>query len=179
MRLFYVEMFIVILINTCYHTSFSHQSLFSFHLQRLFRRAVNSTPSSLSNGLLSTKSNNTEKEVIVLDGAEGGSASQSEGIWNDSYVTKVRLDNGKVGWKCGWCNNVFKTLHATRVLCHILKIRKQHIAICKAIIPAEDLARYQAMRDKSVRAADGRIAAQAEVDDFIDQRQESATELVL
>ena len=56
-------------------------------------------------------------------------------IWNDKYVKL--LDDG--GWKCLWCKKIFQFRHATRALCHFLKLKGNHVAICKAIIPVSNL----------------------------------------
>ena len=63
-------------------------------------------------------------------------------IWNDKHVKL--LDDG--GWKCLWCKKIFKFWHATRALCHLLKLKGNHVAICKAIIPVANLEHYHSMR---------------------------------
>ena len=65
----------------------------------------------------------TGDEVSQLGCSTLSTPMTEEGIWSDKYVTKVACKAGKQGWQCGWCNKVFSTLHATRVVCHILKIK--------------------------------------------------------
>ena len=65
---------------------------------------------------------------------------------------------------------IFYTLHATRVVCHMAKVKGNNIAICKAIIPPSDLARYQAIRGQSTKSAAARKKAREDIDDFIDDR---------
>ena len=116
----------------------------------------------------------------MLDGATGAPTPRNaNSIWNDRYVTRVACAGGKEGWKCGWCNMIFYTLHATRVVCHMAKVKGNNIAICKAIIPPSDLARYQAIRGQSTKSAAARKKAREDIDDFIDDRLDAATESVL
>ena len=63
-------------------------------------------------------------------------------IWSDKYVKL--LDDG--GWKCLWCKQIFKFCHETRALCHLLKLKGKHVAICKAIIPVANLEHYRSMQ---------------------------------
>ena len=56
-------------------------------------------------------------------------------IWNNKHV-KLLYDGG---WKCLWCKKIFKFWHATRALCHFLKLKGNHVAICKSIIPVSNL----------------------------------------
>ena len=63
-------------------------------------------------------------------------------IWNDKYIKL--LDD--VGLKCLWYKKIFKFWHATRALCHFLKLKGNHVTICKAIIPVANLEHYHSMR---------------------------------
>ncbi len=106
-------------------------------------------------------------------------SKSDEGIWNDKYVTKLACSNGKQGWQCGWCNKVFSTLHATRVVSHLLKIRGGNIAICKAIIPEDHLQCYKMIRENSMSMSNVCAKAKVDVSNFIDIRQEDATDMFM
>ncbi len=84
----------------------------------------------------------TGDEVSQLGSSILPTSTTEEGIWIDKYVTTVACKARKQGWQCGWCNNVFSTLHATRVVCHNLKIEGNNIATCQEIIPVEHQERY-------------------------------------
>jgi hypothetical protein len=56
-------------------------------------------------------------------------------IFDCAYIV-VRVGNdGKELWECRWCSKIFAPKHASRALCHVLKIRKNDIAVCKTAIP--------------------------------------------
>ena len=96
-------------------------------------------------------------------------------IWNDKYVKL--LDDG--GWKCLWCKKIFKFRHATRALCHFLKLKGNHVAICKAIIPVANLEHYHSMRKEGTDLTSANRRAHEGQQEFIEFRQEAATLLVL
>ena len=96
-------------------------------------------------------------------------------IWNDKHV-KV-LDDG--GWKCLWCKKIFKFSHATRALCHFLKLKGNHVAICKAIIPVANLEHYHSMRKEGTDITSANRRTHEGQQEFIEFRQEAATSLVL
>ena len=103
--------------------------------------------------ICNSKSNsNGDGNSVLLDedGTPTYVALTIDSVWNDRYVEKVVIAGGKQGWKCDWCNVTFKTKYATRIICRLLKIRRQHIAMCKAIIPAANTERYQGIQQKSL-----------------------------
>jgi hypothetical protein len=56
-------------------------------------------------------------------------------IFDCRYIV-VRVGNdGKELWECRWCSKNFAPKHASRALCHVLKILKNDIAVCKTAIP--------------------------------------------
>ena len=121
----------------------------------------------------------TDDEVSQLGSSTLSTPKAEEGIWSDKYVTKVAWKNGKQGWQCGWCNKVFSTLHATRVVCHFLKLKGSNIATCQAIIPEEHQEHYQKIREKSVGNSRIHAKVKDDIDEFIDGRQELATDLFM
>ena len=60
------------------------------------------------------------------------------------------------GWKCLWCSDVFVPVHATRALYHVIWVKGGGFKPCKASIPANYLAQYQAMRDDGSSNADSK-----------------------
>ena len=130
----------------------------------------------------------SEFELVNDEGTEedddsvkviGSRSSSSDKIWDDPFVNKVELGDGKMGWHCGWCNKTFKTVHATRVICHLLKIRGNHIATCGATISLDAIERYKAIRLKTAHAGVARATAAQGISDLIDAHQETATEQLL
>ena len=57
------------------------------------------------------------------------------------------MNDGKHGWERGWCGEFFSPRHVSRVLQHVLKIKKSNIALCKAVIPNRYCKRYMALLD--------------------------------
>jgi hypothetical protein len=68
----------------------------------------------------------------------------------------VERKNSPNGWECFWCEDVFVPVHATRALFHVLWLREGGIKPCKAAIPANYLAQYQALRDKGESRSDSK-----------------------
>ena len=91
-------------------------------------------------------------------------------VWHDDKV-KDDKEDGKTGWRCLWCNKFSNPKHATRALCHLLKISGQGIAICKAIIPPLRLERYRALRDLGIASAECKKRGLEEVHDHVASRQ--------
>ena len=55
-------------------------------------------------------------------------------IWDDEYV-EVYLSNGnKLKWKCGWCKGSFAGKNSTKAICHLAKVGRSDIRICKGRI---------------------------------------------
>jgi hypothetical protein len=69
-------------------------------------------------------------------------------------IAPILKKNHPTGWKCLWCSDVFVPVHATRALNHVIRFKGGGIKPCKASIPANYLARYQAMRDDGSSKAD-------------------------
>ena len=116
------------------------------------------------------------------EGDDGESPSKSpityghaQSIWADQHVEL--LPSG--GWRCLWCHKEFKNRHVTRALCHFLKLKGNHISICRAIIPYADLDRYRALRKLYHNHVSAIKRTREGIEDFIDRRQESATNLLL
>ena len=49
------------------------------------------------------------------------------------------------GWECGWCGKSFLGKHSTRALNHVMKMAKNDVGVCQAVIPDNYLQRYQAL----------------------------------
>jgi hypothetical protein len=64
-------------------------------------------------------------------------------IFDCAYIVVRVGTDGKELWECRWCSKIFATKHASRALCHVLKIKKNDIAVCKAAIPEICGACYQ------------------------------------
>ena len=95
-------------------------------------------------------------------------------IWNDKYVKLLDDD----GWKCLWCKKIFMFWHATRALCHFLKLKGNHVAICKAIITVANLEHYHSMRKEGTDLTSANRRAHEGQQEFIEFRKEAATSLV-
>ncbi|KAL7475228.1 hypothetical protein ACHAW6_001153 [Cyclotella cf. meneghiniana] len=121
----------------------------------------------------------TGDDVSQLGSSTLSTPKTEEGIWHDKYVTNVACKAGKQGWKCGWCNKIFSTLHATRVICYILKIKGGNIATCQAIIPKEHQECYRTIRDKSIISSSIHAKVKDAIEELIDGHQELATDLFM
>jgi len=49
------------------------------------------------------------------------------------------------GWECRWCGKSFLGKHSTRALKHVMKMSKNDVGVCQAVIPDNYLQRYQAL----------------------------------
>ena len=49
------------------------------------------------------------------------------------------------GWECRWCGKTFLGKHSTRALKHVMKMAKNDVGVCQAVIPNNYLQRYQAL----------------------------------
>jgi hypothetical protein len=92
-------------------------------------------------------------------------------IWDCAFVERKNPPNG---WECFWCRDVFVPVHATRALFHVLRLRRGGIKPCKAAIPDNYLAQYQALRDKGESRADSKKCS-VEVTDAIVEALQSAS----
>ena len=95
----------------------------------------------------------------------------SMSIWQDEYVEL--LDCG--GWKCLLCLKIFKRRHATRALCHFLKIRGMHIAICSASVPYHKTLEYRSLRKASIDLSIANKRALQDMEDHLAGRQIDST----
>ena len=96
------------------------------------------------------------------------STSPSPGsVWSDP---KVKLLNNE---------KTIRTRHSTRALCHFLKIRGNHIAICKAVIPSNWLERYCSMRKRSTHLISAHKRVNVDQEEFVSGRQEAASVLMV
>ncbi len=80
-------------------------------------------------------------------GKEGERLPSLKSVFDCSYIKIETVNDGKDGWKCGWCGNFFAPRHASRALQHVLKIKGGNIAVCKVAILDKFLKRYQALYD--------------------------------
>jgi hypothetical protein len=55
-------------------------------------------------------------------------------IFDCAYIVVWVGNDGKEVWECRWCSKIFAPKHASRALRHVLKIRKNDIAVCKMTI---------------------------------------------
>ena len=89
------------------------------------------------------------------------------------------LKKNPTGWKCLWCSNVFVPVHATRALCHVIRGKGGGIKPCKASIPANYFARYQALRDCGSSKAESKKRGVEVVDNIVEMQQNSSVEMLL
>ena len=74
---------------------------------------------------------------------------------------------------------MFKNRHVTRTICHFLKLKGNHIVICRAIIPHADLNCYCTILKLRLDHVGACKRTHKDTKDLIDCRQESATNLIL
>ena len=91
-------------------------------------------------------------------------------IWDCPYVEKQT----STGWKCLWCKDKFVPAHATRALYHVIRLTGKGIKPCKASIPANYLARYQALLDDGSSKSESKKRAVEVVDQVVALQQNSA-----
>ena len=89
-------------------------------------------------------------------------SSLTKPIWEDEYIEL--LDCG--GWRCLFCKKNFKRRHATRALCHFLKIRGMHISVCTASIPYHKTQEYRRIRKAAVVLAIANKNARQDMEDY-------------
>ena len=86
-----------------------------------------------------------ENEGVEEDaGVEGSELAAITSVFNCDHINRKRM-NDKDGWECSWCGKFFTPFHAARALKHVLKIKKEGIIACKALIPPRYLAWYTAL----------------------------------
>ena len=91
-------------------------------------------------------------------------------IWECKMITKCTVTKkgvDKEGWNCAWCGEDFVPVHATRAVTHVLKIRNEGIAICKAAIPDENREPYLELRTEGTAKGAARKRAREINEDVI------------
>ena len=61
-------------------------------------------------------------------------------IFQCGYVNQTQS-----GWECMWCGKSFVGRHSTRALNHVMKMTKNDVGVCSAVIPDKYLNRYKAL----------------------------------
>jgi hypothetical protein len=105
---------------------------------------------------------------------EGKELPLLKSVFHCHYITTNIVNDGKDGWECVWCGKIFSPRHASRALCHVLKIKKADIAVCKAAIPDRYLARYQGLYDSGKRWIDSKKRSSESIGESVSSLQESA-----
>ena len=136
--------------------------------------------SSLGSGICSPRvllEGGEEEDPLLSTGKSPRSSStgRSRSIWEDEYVEL--LDCG--GWRCLFCRKTFKRRHATRALCHFLKIRGMHIAICNASVPYHKTLEYRSLRKASIDLTIANERAHQDMEDHLAGRQLDSTRRLL
>jgi hypothetical protein len=62
-------------------------------------------------------------------GEEGERLPSLKSVFDCSYIKIKTMNDGKDGWECGWCGNIFAPRHASRALQHVLKMKGGNIAV--------------------------------------------------
>lgn len=89
----------------------------------------------------------SESEAEVVEVA----SVRKEGIvsiFEDDMIKKYTDQDGKAKWKCKWCNGVFAGWNATKAICHLNKVAKQDIKLCRARIDASYQEVYKKLYDQ-------------------------------
>ena len=123
----------------------------------------NSTMSSITRASKGKKISDLTDDFTVLTNEDSTNRLM---IWSDKYFKL--LDND--GWKCLRCKKIFKFRNATRALCHFLKLKGNHVAICKAIIPVANLENYHSMRKEGTDLTAANKRAHEGQQEFIEFR---------
>ena len=83
---------------------------------------------------------NKREEIIV--GTDGKTPSGDDNgpplprlntVW-DCSMLEVFNEDGKMKWKCGWCESVFHGKNATKAVSHLVCASREDIQICKGDI---------------------------------------------
>jgi hypothetical protein len=117
----------------------------------------------------------TEPTVSTLTTEEGGEGEEErddgvreesrkkgerlpsfKSVFDCSYIKINTVNDGKDGWKCGWCGKIFAPRRASRALWHVMKMKGGNVAVCKAAILDKYLKRYQALYDSSREQIDSK-----------------------
>ena len=74
-------------------------------------------------------------------------------IFHDAEHFKSYSDeNGKMRWRCGWCNIEFAGHNATKALYHIMRVKNKGIRPCKGSIPDAHYKRYIELYERKMGA---------------------------
>ena len=81
-------------------------------------------------------------------GEEGNGGEEEEeallpplmSIFQCGYVNQTQS-----GWECMWCGKSFVGRHSTRALHHVMKMTKNDVGVCSAVIPDMYLKRYETL----------------------------------
>jgi hypothetical protein len=95
-------------------------------------------------------------------------------VFINVYIQSREVNNGKEGWECKWCNNVFAPRNASRAHKHVLKIKIGNIHPCKAVIPKIYLKRYQELHDANTWRASAKKHLSKSIEESVVIHQESA-----
>jgi len=95
-------------------------------------------------------------------------------IFDCTYIV-VRVGNdGKDCWECRWCSKIFAPKHASRALRHVLKIRKNDVAICKAAIPEIYHKRYSDLYNANMGRQTAKKRSSGSVEESVAIQQNGA-----
>ena len=88
------------------------------------------------------------------------------------------------GWTCGWCPSedgtpqFFKSVNATKALCHVLKVKGQDIRLCRGVIPDQNVAQYWNLYVAKLTAKEQRMEKRHHLQSKISDLQEATLELI-
>jgi hypothetical protein len=93
-----------------------------------------------------SKSSDDESEVLFVP--EVPQKEMITSIFEDDMVEKFSDEDGKPKWRCKWCNGIFSGWNATKAICHLNRIPKQDIKLCKATIDSSYVQVYKCMLEQ-------------------------------
>jgi hypothetical protein len=108
-------------------------------------------------------------------------------IWECPMINRTSIDSdGKSisGWTCGWCPSddgnpqFFKSVNATKALCHVLNVRGQDIRLCRGDIPDKNVAQYRALYMTKLSAKEQRTAQRHHLQNKISDLQETTVDAI-
>jgi hypothetical protein len=133
-------------------------------------------PPRLINLAAESNARNANGELPNLKEDDAEELPPLQHIWDCAFVERKNPHNG---WKYFWCGDVFVPVHAIRVHFHVLRLRCVGVKPCKAAIPANYLAQYQALRDKGESQVDSKKCSVQVVDDIVKAQQSVSVPLLL
>jgi hypothetical protein len=96
-----------------------------------------------------TEPGSAASSAVGVDDDDGdGSAKVYHNVWELERVLKTGSNKANGGWKCLWCNNIFKGWNATKVLRHLAKIPGRDIRPCRARIDDDSLILYRNLNER-------------------------------